>query len=116
MNYKYTVNNFCDNGLPTKVGLVQQAVYFIAETVLKSTVVARFKLRIGLKVQYSEIGNKTYRQTVTANATTKIALCIELWIFYTCWLLNVKILVFSLQKNLSLYRYFKILYKWRYGD
>jgi len=36
----------------------QQAVYFIAEIVLKSTVVARFKLHHGLTVTCSEIGNK----------------------------------------------------------
>jgi len=36
----------------------QHAVYFIAEIVLKSTAVARFKLHHGLTVTCSEIGNK----------------------------------------------------------
>jgi hypothetical protein len=46
------------NKLSAVADLVQQAVYFIAEIVLKLTVVARFKLHRGLTVTYSEIGNK----------------------------------------------------------
>jgi len=40
---------------------IQHAVYFIAEIVLKSKAVVRFKLHHELTVTCSEIGNKTYR-------------------------------------------------------
>jgi len=70
----------------------------------------------GLILKWRYGGNGVISPNVTANATTEIALCIELWIFYTSRLSNVKNLAFSLQKSLSLYRFFKILYKWKLGD
>jgi hypothetical protein len=39
---------------------------FIADKVLKSTAVARFKLHRGLTVKCSVLGNITYRQTVNS--------------------------------------------------
>ncbi len=44
------------------------AVYFIAEIVLKSTAVARFKLHHGLTVACSEIGNKNIPLSVGRKA------------------------------------------------
>ncbi len=48
----------------------QHAVYFIAELVLKSTAVARFKLHHGLTVTCSEIGNKNIPLSVGGNRRT----------------------------------------------
>ncbi len=45
----------------------QQAVYFIAEIVLKSRFVARFKLYRGLTATYSEFGNKNIPLSVDRN-------------------------------------------------
>lgn len=49
----------------------QQAVYFIAEIVLKSTAVARFKLYRGLIVTCSEIGNKNIPPAVVCQLKKK---------------------------------------------
>jgi hypothetical protein len=54
--------------------LVQHAVYFIAEIVLKSTVVARFKLHRSLIVTCSEIGNKNIPLSVSNKARAKLQL------------------------------------------
>ena len=43
----------------------QHAVYFIAEIVVKSTAVARFKLHRGLTVTCSAIGNKNIPLSVS---------------------------------------------------
>jgi hypothetical protein len=51
-------------------------VYFIAEAVLKLTVVARFKLYHDLTVTCSEIGNKTYRCPLQAISSDTIQLTI----------------------------------------